>query len=323
MPVAAPFAAVVGTHQIFRLIYFGDVLPNTAYVKLDGADRGERVSAGLSYLWANQPYFAWAAGAAVLALALARGARPLGMLWTALPVLLSAVLAGGDHMPGARLLVPASVLLAFTAALACRNGVRSPACVSPVIVIAAAVQSFLVLAAPVGPDPAARVGATVGRFLDRALPPGTLVSTATAGSTPYYAAELRFVDALGLNDRWIAKRTVQGRQTRWQSVPGHAKGDGAYVLDRRPAVVILGPAEGYLGDDPRAWFLTDFELLQSDRFYARYQPYEFYVPVERGELRVTLYVDRELPAAAALRRVGIPLAPPRQWAKASRTPHSP
>jgi hypothetical protein len=57
-------------------------------------------------------------------------------------------------------------------------------------------------------------------------------------------------------------------------MPGHAKGDGAYVLARRPDFVIVGPAEGIdarPADDEGAFFLTDLELMENAEFARCYR----------------------------------------------------
>ena len=106
-----------------------------------------------------------------------------------------------------------------------------------------------------------------------------LVAANIAGSIPYFS-DMNFIDMLGLNDYTIAQRnisydygsffkaavdvkkifTVQGRSEiihnitenylPWQLIPGHGKGDGQYVLSRKPDYIIIGPAEG----DIKPWF---------------------------------------------------------------------
>src|SRR5581483_10715358 len=44
--VAAGVAAAIAAHEIFRLAYYGDALPNTYYLKLQGLGLGERVATG-------------------------------------------------------------------------------------------------------------------------------------------------------------------------------------------------------------------------------------------------------------------------------------
>jgi hypothetical protein len=262
----------------------------------------------MHYLWSTCAEWSPLAVFACVALVRAGKPRPFGMLLIAFPVIASLVAAGGDHMPGARLLVPALVVLVFAAGVGARaEWHRDPTIVALatfVVVLNVAYQ----LTAPIAIDRAARIGEPVGRFLEANLPSGSLVATATAGSTPYNAPSLRFIDTLGLNDRHIARRKLDHIETRWQSTPGHLKGDGGYVLDRNPDVIILGPAQGYTGENARAWFLTDFELLGSDRFRADYRPYRFDVASAGQRVGATMFLRRGSAAERVLSMKGTPVA---------------
>jgi hypothetical protein len=244
----------------------------------------------------------------------ARVDRPavLGLVFS-LPLWLGLILGGGDHMPGIRMIVPPLVLLAFAVGLdrASLAGARAPSPEGPggptssdhsrklfswlrrpfdgmrpmervwvVLVLLTVVwQARCTFAVPWKRDTAAELGKLIGRYLESNVPPGALIAASTAGSTPFHAPDLRFLDMLGLNDPHIARREVTRITTRWQNRPGHLKGDGAYVLGRRPDLVILGPSQGFLGVDPKDWFLSDYELLQSPEFRSLYAPYLFLVPV--------------------------------------------
>jgi len=187
-------------------------------------------------------------------------------------------------MPGLRLAVPAVVVIVFSAGLALRS-IKGRAVKPAWIVVGAVVviQAMGLFGIKPERDDAAAIGATVGRFLEAHLPAEAWVACATAGSTTYFAPSLNFIDTLGINDRHIALRTDLPIVTKWQSKPGHVKGDGAYVLERNPDVVIIGPSQGYLGEKPDAWFLTDYELLTSPVFLERYKPYRFKIPITETE----------------------------------------
>jgi hypothetical protein len=148
------------------------------------------------------------------------------------------------------------------------------------------------------PDAAAYYGTYVGRYMQQHWPVNALVACNTAGSTPYYSG-LRFIDMLGLNDYSIARspgsatadialaellsaagrrrarETILKKYTPWQLMPGHGKGDGAYVLSRKPDYIILGPAEGAR----KPWFKADRELLAAPEFLNSYVPKEAIIPV--------------------------------------------
>lgn len=83
---------------------------------------------------------------------------------------------------------------------------------------------------------------------------------------------------LGLNDTTIAQRHSVPLRTKMQEWPGHRKGDGLYVLSRKPDYVIIGPSNGdYANNFP--WFLSDYELGGSEEFAREYQPAKVIIPV--------------------------------------------
>ncbi|MBW2267571.1 MAG: hypothetical protein JRH16_03260 [Deltaproteobacteria bacterium] len=312
--LALPLAVVACA----RWLWFGDLLPNSARAKLGGVPLLATWQLGLAYLLAN--WAAWLPAACVAGLGVALQPRGGGRLEACgAALLLAVVLAGGDHMPGGRFALPAGAVFALAAARRL-PGLPVPRRMLAVAGVAAAAGLQLAggRGLPRELDPAARVGEQVGRVLAKRLPPGALVATATAGSTPYFAPDLRFIDTLGLNDRHIASRSPVPLETAWQSVPGHRKGDGAYVLARAPDVVILGPAEGYLGEPPRLWFLTDFELAGSAEFHARYLPYRFAL-ADGGEL--VAFLRRDAPAVERLAASGQALGAAAMRAPSIRPPN--
>jgi arylsulfatase A-like enzyme len=291
------FALPLGLFLLGRYAFYGELLSTSSIVKLGGFGLWFDLGNGLDYLWRNcvsgvfSLYCVLAAGLGE------RRREALVPLAMAAALVGATVAAGGDHMGYARFLVPVFVLLAWAAASA--GTPRRPASATaeaaaaepaagaggrgavPVglawkLAIAVNAVAWAVLA-PLRPDAAAALGAPVGRFLSAHLPAGSLVALATAGSTPYHAPEIEFIDTLGLNDPVIARRRPAILRTAWQLVPGHQKGDGAYVLARAPDVIILGPATGYLGHVPNRWFLSDLELLGEPAFRERYRPWAFAV----------------------------------------------
>lgn len=148
------------------------------------------------------------------------------------------------------------------------------------------------------PDSAAYYGKHIGLHMKRTWPADALIACNTAGSTPYYS-ELAAIDMLGLNDYRIAQKPVSygvdvslselltssgrtafkkrlfGDYHPWQLMPGHGKGDGAYVLSRKPDYIIIGPATG--ATEP--WFLSDREIFSSPEFFESYRLVEEPLPI--------------------------------------------
>lgn len=77
--------------------------------------------------------------------------------------------------------------------------------------------------------------ALAARYID-SVAPGALVAATPAGAIAYYG-NLRVIDMLGLNDVHIAHVAVASMGS---GRAGHEKGDGAYVLRRRPDAILLG-----------------------------------------------------------------------------------
>ena len=268
--------AVIGLHLLWRLSYYDDVLPNTFYAKV-GIDLAARLDGTIRYV-AKAGLFAIpvvpiGTGIAIVATLLpARRAgirRPVAFLLLCLSLhTLYVVWSGGDHMPAARVLTgligPGAMLLGLGLA-------ALPASLTvPATTISVALMSATLLVQRGLPmNPAAYIGTIVGRHVSEAWPAGSRVALSTAGSTPFHAPANRYIDMLGLNDREIGKREDVPLRLERQSMPGHAKGDGASILARRPDYVILGPANGTRTDDP--WFLSDLELAESDEFARCYE----------------------------------------------------
>jgi arabinofuranosyltransferase len=175
------------------------------------------------------------------------------------------------------------------------------------------------------PDQAAYIGKLVGLYIKAHWPAHATVAANTAGSTPYFS-NMKFIDMLGLNDYTIAKSdtpsddmsffrdfvevkkifTGDGRREiiqyltkrylTWQLMPGHGKGDGPYVLARKPEYIIIGPAHG----DTKPWFLSDKEIIAATDFYKNYELKEatikisdtlhrYYQPTKTGNLTFRYY----------------------------------
>ncbi|MEM1274403.1 MAG: hypothetical protein AAGF88_11335 [Pseudomonadota bacterium] len=264
---------LVGAQILWRLDYYGEILPNTFAAKV-GVPRSLRFDFGFFYLGqsALQLPLAVVALAVLLVSKLrpSRGHRAFALFAAAASMLITQVLyvlwAGGDHLPAARFfivaLAPASIVLAFGFDRFRDISRRAATLVLPIPLLVVAFDL------PTRFHGGAEAGLIVGRHLAATLPEGSLVAVNTAGAIPFAAPNLRFIDQLGLNDRVIAERDPVPIRLPWQLRPGHAKGDGAYVLSRAPDVIIFGGADGLLAED--ALFLGGLELAESDAFHQCY-----------------------------------------------------
>ena len=78
--------------------------------------------------------------------------------------------------------------------------------------------------------------ATAARWLDQNAPEGSLVAATPAGAIAYHMRH-PVIDMLGLTDAQIARcAPARGGWAR----AGHMKGDGRYVLSRKPDYILRG-----------------------------------------------------------------------------------
>jgi len=138
-------------------------------------------------------------------------------------------------------------------------------------------------------DPASFYGSIYGHYMAENWPEDSLVAVNTAGSTPFYSG-LRSIDMLGLNDEVIARRPMPKRRLKWQYIPGHVRGDGSYILSRKPDYIVLGSALG----SSSAWFLSDLELLENRDFYNAYS-YNVVLIKNKYRCKLKMYAQMEMP----------------------------
>jgi arabinofuranosyltransferase len=298
---ALPFLALFVPFFAWRVWYYGAFWPNTFYAKVTGTG-AYRWLTGAAYVLAFFSSPPWLLGVSTwLGIGVARK-RQLTEAQRLLIACIGAQLAyvfaiGGDHMPGFRMLLPVlpSIALLFASLVGARPNML-PHRTYALVLSACAVQLLSPVSNQWTGDPAAVVGRAVGGYIDQHWPAGSLVALHTAGAVPYFAPQQRYIDMLGLNDAHIAHRAVPLRSTN-QYMPGHTKGDGRYVLSRRPDYIIAGPAEG----SSSPWFLSDVELFEDPRFAHEYvrrtanidvhgiDHYTSYDALKSGTLTLTYY----------------------------------
>lgn len=303
-------AALTIPHELWRYSYYGQWLPNTFLVK--GANLGSAAVYGWQYVkdFAGALPFLPVVLSVVGTVAIfARAWRP-GSIWYAFVMLSFGAYVfgiGGDHMPGFRLfapLIPIGGFLLYELLSDIKMPERSTYrfAVACGVLLLCTGQLFFPSESYERAkirDGAAFLGEQVGKYINANWPAGSVVALNTAGSTPYFAPKLRFIDMLGLNDTTIARRSNVPMRTKMQEWPGHQKGDGLYVLSRKPDYIIIGPANGdYANNFP--WFLSDYELGGSEQFLREYesvkviisataQGYKNYTESALGALRFVYY----------------------------------
>jgi hypothetical protein len=257
----------------FRLAYYHEWLPNSAYAKVHLSRL--RVWIGIQYV-AGGIFLAGILLPAMLAFLLA-DTKPLrGRVWflgIVLAVWLTqVVLVGGDQFSARRHLVPALVILAYLAAISFSKLVPPQGSLRPAVSVAA--LCFVMLAVGQIIDPrdvhAYRElwqwdGEPVGKLLATAFgAKRPLLAVDSGGCMPYYSG-LPSLDMLGINDHYLAHHHPRGFG---YGPLGHELGNGPYVLSRKPDLVLFNLPTGGLKPkfesgtemmaDPRGEFTSTF-----------------------------------------------------------------
>jgi arabinofuranosyltransferase len=292
LPGAALIAICAFGYEAFRLAYFGDLLPNTYYVKLTGTAVHVRAAHGL----VNWLEFARPIALPLLAVA-------LGALWLrpqrpefALPLAifglhsLYSISIGGDVYDffgaASRFLAPfVPLLFVLATGLANEALARLPEAWRPAgrartyalagFCAAALLTSNSLLEIQVRRTLFAYLGIDRPLFVDKhpklvertlrltqLLEPDAVVATSWAGIPPFFADRFQWVDFLGLSDRHIARGRAHRRLTLDDQAsfdPGHMKWDIPYIArEVRPDAVYL---DGSMAN-PMAIEAPEYELVE-------------------------------------------------------------
>lgn len=257
----------------FRQAYYHEWLPNSAFAKVGFSI--VRSWTGIQYVM-GAFYLAGIVVPAVLAFR-AAAAEPVRGRVRFLGVVLAVwlgylVLVGGDLFPGRRHLVPAVIPLVYLAAIFLASRVPARGSLRPALAGIALCLLALGVAQLVDPTNAAARrerwewdGEVVGKALATAFgAKQPLLAVDPAGCLPYFS-RLPSVDMLGINDHYLAHH----RPPDFGKGPlGHELGNGAYVLSRKPDLVLFNlPTGGRIPTlrsgvemmaDPRAAFTSTF-----------------------------------------------------------------
>lgn len=253
-PRLLPFAALVLPWTLWRVWYYGPLIPNAVYAK---GGMGVVQQAHLGAL--NFSEFALAnahvlilfiiiAIALTLRNAYVPAATWLLTSWVALHTAF-VVVVGGDWMPAWRYLapiIPVVCVALFNLWTTNTRNVRLNISLPRHALILFAFSGLLVLESFFHPRmiPQTRLLALqvaqfseMGRWFHQTLPAGTLIAVYANGSLSYHAGvELPVIDLMGLTDEHIAR---EGDRS-FKRAPWFGARDYDYVLSRRPAVIVFG-----------------------------------------------------------------------------------
>lgn len=304
----APFVLIVGGHELWRIGFYGDWLPNTFYIK-----SGMRLKTGLGYVG----LFACLYGFPVIAAGLIpkvkrllahRHKFPIDLLLLPLPWIAYLIYVGGDFMEF-RMWVPIIPLL-YLGAIWLVDQAWSAIWVKvaffAVLVIAGVLQPYLFRETLPGGNSLTvfslnretmepeRGLVAQGKLLGELFRHDASIhlATGTAGAIPYYA-QTTCTDLLGLNDAQIAKA---GNLS--DGLPGHTKfASGEYIQQRGVHLQLSRWTKRYAPEELREtngfFYISPADLYTHfgvERFQLKNRgPEMMLLRLENGEYLHTLY----------------------------------
>jgi arabinofuranosyltransferase len=275
-----PIVLCLALLTAWRLMTYGDPLPNTFYAKTGGFP----VARGLAYLWTHMVSHptVWSLG--LLGAWWGRKRADTLPLVTIVGLYLSYVIGvGGDFKPTGRFIIPVLPMLAVLAQCAVERIVRSPPTgrlifgLSAIVCTGWASNARYQQAKIHGLERHANLEARklVGDWIAAHTPTDAVLAIHSAGVIPFYANR-RTIDMWGLTDRTIARTKVT---SMGQGMAGHEKTNPAYVFGRAPDL--------YLPEDKvftiRAWTLETEPGFPED-FLDHYRSVS--VPIEGRHLNM-------------------------------------
>ncbi len=321
--LALPFIVIAGVHEVWRLSYYGEPVPNTFYDKVGTA--AQQVRRGIDYVVNSLPQL-HPATVVLLAILLVlipsgairgRAARYIALLAAAFVGYI--ILVGGDFI-GPRFLFhvfPFIIVLAVAGVrsllgLPWRGLRRGPTeadgpvnwaeRASPLAAFSVALIALWLFVPLLPPDTFLKqreasthmrvvTGLTaLGEYLKANAPPDATLAIDAAGVVPFIS-RLPTLDMLGLSDFHIA-HTVKATG---DGLPGHEKTDPAYILAQHPTYIAVGMSKVTSGGRPG----RGLDLPGFDAQYTRVALVQMTASVVSPNLVLVLTPQTDVEAAIA------------------------
>ncbi len=287
-------ALTLGGLTLFRVLYYGNWLPNTYYLKLDGVSLILRISIGLRRFWDFVWNSNWALFALVLGLPILDKHKSLYPLYAVfLGQVAYSIYVGGDaweHDGGANRFIAAVMpifFILFSLTLGSLVRLIFDGFETKVKWVSAATNSFLAIFTvfslvsfnhllvqddiskwtlrekPVFTESVERY-ARMGFALRNVTTGNAVIAVVTAGNIPYFSGR-RSVDLLGKNDPVIARGPAHINSSlfepgNWR--PGHNKWNYAYSIGELQPDVVAQIWEGT--DEEAKPYLISYKLYVID-----------------------------------------------------------
>jgi hypothetical protein len=273
--------------MIFRIAYYGDWLPNTAYLKV--ANWNDRVLAGARYVLEFIWQYVMLIGLAVMG-ALRLRDRTLRWLAGLIAVVLGYVaFIGGDAFPNVRFFVPILPLLMALAVVSAERLMWHPVWCAAVLLVCVITTPLIIPGyfSNLTPGGYNADNVRIGLLLKANAPVTATAADFSAGSV-FYFSEGGAIDLLGKSDQHIAHLAAVPANDR----PGHNKYDIDYSLGVLQPDFVIAPFHLPVDEDRvRALSRGEFSWISDLYFNALFQQHCLPYPIEVAALRSIFVCD--------------------------------
>jgi tetratricopeptide (TPR) repeat protein len=270
------FAVLLLPFLLFKIFYYGDLLPNPFYAKTGFSL--EYFKTGLAYFWLFLKHYGLGGVLYLIPIAFYKDLEVKGKLTLLVVYIytLYVIMIGGDVLKAHRFFLPILpfLYLLFSFALMklylmLKKGWMNQA-IPIFVVIAFSILTFLIPRKWIKDVRQAEVGlcfklSKYAERMRRSFGADFTLATSTIGVISYLT-EVKVIDMLGLTDRYIAKHPekIPGILSTWKE----KKFNTQYLLSRDPDVIMFSTGIKPSAPAERALFL-------SSQFRENYYPYYF------------------------------------------------
>jgi arabinofuranosyltransferase len=318
-----PILALVGSFMVIYLpvflwkwSYFGYPFPNTYYAKTGGGLI--QITAGLSYLWTNlaETFIPSGLLGIIFLITLRKDSYFLEKLYLLIVLLSSWLIVamnGGDYMLKGRFITPTLPILYALIGLGISQltdrGSRTYRLILFSVLLLISFSAWYIEKPIVKnyfdrPFPTARANkpkeivstpefVAIGRALHDIAQPGDSIALVPIGAIGYYSG-MDVYDMVGLVDETIAHEPFSQEYIKASWRPGHDKGDGLYILQRKPTYILMvdrltdKPLPGV--DEWALQYKSVVEIWDSAEFHEDYN----FCPIRTRGWYINLYCRNNL-----------------------------
>ncbi|MCX8094092.1 MAG: hypothetical protein N3E50_08010, partial [Candidatus Goldbacteria bacterium] len=274
-----PSIILITAQTIFRIFYYNDILPNSAYLKLGLSQK--YIQYGLHYL--KQGIESMLLIMFILILCIItqyfNNTNRSKFTFLIIPLLvwiIYIITIGGDIFPAYRHLAPVIVIMSYMIfygmsdiekIFSLNNKLKILLTITIIILLSINfINQFkdkMIKLAKY--ERWEWLGKTIGLMLKKAFfDKQPLMAISAAGCLPYWS-DLPVIDTLGLNDYYIPRYSKKDPKERRIA---HELGDGAYILSRNPDLIIFYGPFGSMGP----MYSSEVQMFDMEEFKEKYIP---------------------------------------------------